>query len=220
MLKLVVSDLDGTLIKGENKLSADVLNMIDALKQKNILFAVASGRKICELQRLFEEVKNDIIFIACDGAYAAYQGRIIIKEVINPEILEKLTFDYEGLTDKNGNAVKIIAKSYNISSKMAEYIKINRLLSLVYDDYGIKEYVKFGINKGTALKKLLKMFNIKPSDAVVFGDNLNDKEMLKLIPKSYALSDGRNEIKQICRYQTNDVCGTVRDILSRQEEVI
>ena len=53
MLKMVVSDLDGTLIHGENELPLKVSRMLNSLKEKNILFAVASGRKICELKKFW-----------------------------------------------------------------------------------------------------------------------------------------------------------------------
>ncbi len=219
MLKMVVSDLDGTLLNGENQLPDKVFQMIEALKRKNILFAVASGRKICELQKLFSKVKDNIIFIACDGAYAVYRGEILAKEVIKPKILEKITFNCEKLSDKNGDIVKIIAKNEDISKRQAEYIRINRLLSLIYDDFGIKEYVGYGINKGTVLSQILTKFNIDKREVIVFGDNYNDMQMLKAIPNSYAMKNSKNEIKRICRYQTDDVCKTVLSIIENTAEV-
>lgn len=213
MFKMVVSDLDGTLLNGEDELSPKVFQMIEKLKSKNILFAVASGRKICELQKLFSKVKDDIIFIACDGSFVTYKGEVIIKEVIPPKILEKITFDCRKLSDKNGDTVKIIAKSWDIAPRQEEYIKINRLLSLVYDGFGIKEYVNFGINKGTALKQVLKLFKIDNREVIAFGDNYNDTELLKLIPNSYAMENASNEIKRICRYRSKDVCETVMNII-------
>ena len=103
-----------------------------------------------------------------------------------------------------------------MTERAAEYIKINRLLSLVYDDFGIKEYVKYGINKGSALRKVLEIFNIDKNEAAVFGDNYNDTEMLKLIPSSYAMEGGKGEIKRICRYQTDNVCSAVKKLIEKQ----
>lgn len=213
MLKMVVSDLDGTLINGEDKLPVRVLEMIAFLKQKGILFTVASGRKVCELKKLFSSVKNDVIFIACDGAFVLRQDEVLFKEVIDKKIISKVfdknSVECEKISDSYGDTVKIIAKEANVSQRMEEYIKNNRLLTCVYDDFGVKEYVKFGINKGTALEKVLKLFNIKKSETAVFGDNYNDKEMLKMIPCSYAMEGGKNEIKRMCRHITDDVSNTV-----------
>ncbi len=219
MLKMVVSDLDGTLINGESTLPENVAAMIKELKRRGILFAVASGRKICELKNIFSEFENDIIFIACDGAYALYRGETILKETIDKKIINCLDFPFESFSDKLGDTVKIIAKSKDIKERTKNQIKINRMLSKVYDDFGICEFVKYGVNKGTALSKILNRLLIKPSEVLAFGDNLNDKEMLKLIPKSYAAGNAKNEIKQICRYETQNVCETVFNIIENTAEV-
>lgn len=215
MVKMIVSDLDGTLLRKQNELSFDIIHMLNELKQKNILFAVASGRKLCELKKLFYQFKDDIIFIACDGAYATFKGKIIVNEIIDANIIQKLNFSFEKLSDKDGCVVKIIVNAKDLSFREEEYIKNNRLLSLVYDDYGIKEFVKYGVNKGIALKQVIDTFNIDKRDVIVFGDNYNDIEMLKLIPNSYAVETAKNNIKQICRYRTNDVCNTVLKLIER-----
>ena len=218
MLKMVVSDLDGTLIHGQNELPPKVSRMLNSLNDKNILFAVASGRKICELKKFFKNFQNDIIFIACDGAYVEYKGKVLLTEVISKQIIEKLTFKHDNLSDKDGNVVKIIVKNEFLSRRDEEYIKNNRLLSLVYDDFGIKEYVKYGINKGTALHQVTEIFNIDKRDVIAFGDNSNDTQMLKFIPNSYAVKNAKDNIKRITRYQTEDVCNTVMKLIEETLE--
>ena len=52
MLKMVVSDLDGTLLTGQS-LPTKVCEMIEFLHKKGIFFVVASGRKVCELGKIF-----------------------------------------------------------------------------------------------------------------------------------------------------------------------
>lgn len=215
MIKMVVSDLDGTLLDKQNELSEDVRNMLNELKRNNILFTIASGRKLCELIKLFHEFKDDIIFIACDGAYATFEEKVIVTESIDSKILKRLTFPFETISDKSGCVFKIIVNSNEISEREKEYIKNNHLLTLIYDDFGIKEYIKYGINKGTALKQVLKTFNIDEKDVIAFGDNYNDKEMLKLISRSYAVKNAKNDIKQICKYRTDDVCSTIMQFIER-----
>lgn len=220
MLKLVVSDLDGTLINGQGELTPDVFKMIEDLREKGILFAVASGRKVCELRRIFDYVKDDVVFIACDGTFVMQRDKIVLKEVIEKEIIhnsfDRFGIERELISDVFGDTVKIVVRKEKMTDRAEEYIKINRLLSCVYEDSSIKEYVKFGRNKGTALKQLLKLFNIDKKDVVAFGDNYNDAEMLKLIPKSYAMKTGKAEIKRLCKYQTENVCETVNKLLENQ----
>lgn len=78
MIKLVVSDVDGTLLKnGEQTLSKETIHTIGSLKEKGILFAAASGRPYTDLKRLFGDMAGGIGFIASDGAYIGYQSEVI-----------------------------------------------------------------------------------------------------------------------------------------------
>ena len=59
MIKMVVSDVDGTLIqKGEKTVNDELMKIIEKLKSKNIIFAVASGRHLSELKDIFHNSKD------------------------------------------------------------------------------------------------------------------------------------------------------------------
>lgn len=222
MLKMVLCDLDGTLLLGQKNLSLKTENTIKELCKRGILFAVVSGRKLCSLINIFKNVSENIIFVACDGAFAVQNGKVLHKSVIDKSIIENLFKKYkveaEYLGDKNGDTVKIIARKQTLPQRCDELIKINRYLSCVYEDDEIKEFVKFGTNKGTAIKEILRIFDIDKNDVIAFGDNYNDTEMLKLIPRSYAAKNAKPEIKRICKYSSDDVCDTIIDILNKRGE--
>jgi hypothetical protein len=57
-------------------------------------------------------------------------------------------------------------------------------------------------NKGVALGKLQKMLNINFDETMVFGDFMNDLEMMKLGKFSFAMENAHNEIKKIANYST------------------
>ena len=55
MIKLIVCDVDGTLLPhGEKRISYDIADLIKEAGNKGISFAAASGRAYHELKRLFE----------------------------------------------------------------------------------------------------------------------------------------------------------------------
>ena len=71
-MKLIVSDLDGTLLKsGERQLNRNIISSIEYILANNVSFAVASGRTYVELKKFFAPFENDIYFIANDGAQTA-----------------------------------------------------------------------------------------------------------------------------------------------------
>lgn len=85
-IKLIASDLDGTLISGNMaKLPAGFPALVHKLKQHGVLFAAASGRQYHNLRVLFEEVKDDIAYICENGALTVYQGEILHKTEIPME---------------------------------------------------------------------------------------------------------------------------------------
>ena len=84
MIKLVVSDVDGTLIKpGETRISEKTLSLLGELKEKGVLFAVASGRDYDDIRPLFGKIKNDIIYITNNGGVVMYQGKVLCKTPID-----------------------------------------------------------------------------------------------------------------------------------------
>ncbi len=91
MIKLVVTDIDGTLLpEGTNQLNPRLYEVIAALKKKGVRFAAASGRQYSSMRRLFEPIMNDMIFIAENGSYVL-QGNTPMQQVImNHEQAEKL----------------------------------------------------------------------------------------------------------------------------------
>lgn len=87
MLKLIASDLDGTLLQnGAQKLNPVVFDYIRALKKRGTLFVAASGRQYCNLRRLFAPVKDDIAYIAENGSLCIWQGETLSKGLIDREL--------------------------------------------------------------------------------------------------------------------------------------
>ena len=57
-----------------------------------------------------------------------------------------------------------------------------------------------GANKWTAISYLMEYFGLNADEVCVFGDNLNDIEMLTNAGTSYAVSNARPEVIQAAKY--------------------
>lgn len=68
MIKLIITDLDGTLLDENGKLPIDFEEVYNALINKNILFVPTSGRQCDNLKKVFEKQKENMIFIGENGA--------------------------------------------------------------------------------------------------------------------------------------------------------
>ncbi|MDH7603345.1 MAG: Cof-type HAD-IIB family hydrolase [Melioribacter sp.] len=70
-IKLVVFDLDGTLLNDKNKISATTIELVKKLKEKGVKFSIASGRLLSSFVEHIKLLDIDIPIISLDGAYVA-----------------------------------------------------------------------------------------------------------------------------------------------------
>jgi len=77
MIKLIVSDIDGTLVPdGENRINPELFDVIMKLKkEKHIHFAAASGRQAASIEYTFRPIKEEIFYVAENGSYMGCYGR-------------------------------------------------------------------------------------------------------------------------------------------------
>ncbi len=70
MIKLIASDVDGTLVKDSStEIYPEIIPVIRDLREKGVIFAIASGRQYNSIANMFREIKDDLIFIAENGAH-------------------------------------------------------------------------------------------------------------------------------------------------------
>ncbi len=87
MIKLIASDLDGTILKnGAQELPGGFCELVRRLKEKGIQFAAASGRQYYNLRLLFAPVKDDIHYIAENGSLCVCRDQVISKGLIEREL--------------------------------------------------------------------------------------------------------------------------------------
>jgi len=75
-------------------------------------------------------------------------------------------------------------------------------LSFVRSRRMLLEFVPHGVNKGTALSKLLAHFSLTSENLMAFGDEENDFAMLKLAKVSVAMDNAIPSIKQVATHST------------------
>ncbi len=90
MIRLIATDLDGTLLDGDRQLPEGFIPFVKGLKEKGIRFCVASGRQYWSLLEEFEQVKDDVIFIAENGALVVDKGQVLSMEPLPNEKMGEL----------------------------------------------------------------------------------------------------------------------------------
>lgn len=86
-IKMIAVDMDGTFLDSNMAYNKErFMKQYQAMKEKGIRFVVASGNQYYQLISFFPEIKDEISFVAENGAYVVDQG----KDLFNAEMNQSL----------------------------------------------------------------------------------------------------------------------------------
>ena len=148
MIKWIISDMDGTLLIDHNRLPDDFDEVMEMLKQKNIMFSPASGRQYQALACHFPKYKDDLLFISENGTYVCQHGKELFSYTFSPDNVKCI---FESLTKLQDVFVVVSGKknSYVISQDPAFVEELNLYFTQyeVLDDFSKidDDIIKFAI---------------------------------------------------------------------------
>lgn len=255
MIKLIVTDMDGTLLNDEKKIDESFWEVHKKITDLGIKFVVASGRQYFNIIKNFERLDKNIIVLAENGAIIMEDEKELYSKPLKREdaiellkigrTLPTANLIFCGkkkayLEDGNPKLIKEVEKYYTKFEIVEDLTKVDdeALKITICDLVGAEEnsykgykdyYDKFkvsvsgeiwmditdkNINKGIALESLQNKLGIGRSETMVFGDYLNDYELLKQADYSFAMDNAHPELKKIANYNggNNNEAGVVKSI--------
>ena len=69
LIKLIATDMDGTLLDSNKQFNHELLDVIEVMKRKEMVFVVASGNQFYHLYNLFTPISDDLYYISENGPY-------------------------------------------------------------------------------------------------------------------------------------------------------
>lgn len=78
-VKLVLVDLDGTLLDENKKVPQSFFEVFHQLKKKGIMVGAASGRPYKNVIQYFPNIYKDMVFVCENGGYVVYKEEVIHK---------------------------------------------------------------------------------------------------------------------------------------------
>lgn len=264
MIKLIASDLDGTLLhNGEQDMPPETLKLIEKLTQKGIRFAAASGRQYDNEQRLFGNIRNNISYIAENGALCIHNGHIVSRSVLSDDLVQRIICEVRKapnfdillsredccvIEDRHPEFVNHICNVmkntteivHDISKANGPFIKIaignltdshqvildylRHLLSMFAPEVRAVtsgnmwiDFIPPGVNKGTALLKLMEYLHIRPEECIAFGDQHNDIEMLETAGTGYAVPGAAPGVAEHASFSSFTAESVLQDLLRQTE---
>ena len=83
MIKIVATDMDGTLLDDDKHLPENFEEVIADLSRRKINFVISSGRSFNVLKKQFSKHLDDLTFICDNGAYIVIGGKNVYTSVID-----------------------------------------------------------------------------------------------------------------------------------------
>lgn len=99
MIKLIATDMDGTLLNSDGEINTEIYDIIRKLNNDGVMFAAASGRQLMSLRRKFEPVADDIIYIAENGGYSVCGDEEIYVNALDRSLVDEILTETEKIED-------------------------------------------------------------------------------------------------------------------------
>ncbi len=166
MIRLIVSDIDGTLVpEGNINLNPEYMDVIKKLTEKEIFFAAASGRQSASIDAIFSPVRDCIYYLSDNGACIERFGEPVYELRLNEKATEELLKD-----------VRKIPTCYPLFSTTDGFYTDTqnpKFHELIFGQYGGKGAVVDDLN--TYISRSIKLSLYCLNGAQEVYDQLNDR---------------------------------------------
>lgn len=259
-IRLVVTDMDGTLLDDDKRIPAGLWEVLARLRERGVLFSPASGRQYASLVREFADVSDGMVFIAENGAYVVRDGEELSSDPLEPDTVARVVAAARRLAADGVDMGVVVCGKRSayvercdgpFLAEVARYYVRHRVVDDVaaVDDEIVKVALfDFGpveertapalapladthqvvvsgehwvdvmnrtAHKGAALRRLQRELGITPAQTMVFGDYLNDLEMLDAAEWSFAMAGAHPEVVRRARHlaPSNNDNGVLRTVV-------
>lgn len=224
-MKLLATDLDGTLIQNE-AISEFNFMALHAWRQQGNKIAIATGRPLVATTHLKQAVNYDYAITANGSLVTDHLGNVIFRKIIDFEVVNAIVdlisetdyfclvsdgYQFISLTDYKLNPIKdILFISVTPNSQQEADIlplyelftnRFNNDASFVCNKYHL-DVGGFGCTKATAINEIVKNEGITNQDVHVFGDHDNDISMFEAYENSYFILGGSEKLRKLA---TNEI---------------
>ena len=230
MIRMILTDLDHTLLKQDGSVSEKTLQILTACRTKEIRFAIATARYWIGAERYIDLLNPDYE-ITTDGTLVHSHGQCIYSCAFSSaetnSIISSIAEAAPGAEITAACGKTVYWNSYHISESeklhkavYCDYsspldVQANKIVAELPDESVAREiaaktnsklqcyrgekwyaFMPAASGKTAAIRALAEISGISPEDIVVFGDDLNDIEMLRLCGTGVAVTNAIPEVQE------------------------
>jgi HAD superfamily hydrolase (TIGR01484 family) len=217
-IKLIVTDLDGTLLRSDKTISDYTAEMFNRCREKRIKVAAATGRSKAHTLKFLNGAVVDAMCLN-NGTMITVGEDLLKKMTLAPDTQKRLLLDlqhmdtdkeiymHDGETSRAGEDNSLCMLNVICKDKIIPFDILNKYSDIKWYTYdnnsGVMIQAK-GTSKLNAIRLLAEKWNIDLSEIAAFGDDCNDIEMLLNCGVGVAVANAFDEVKAVADY----VCGS------------
>lgn len=243
MLKLLVCDLDGTLLPyGKEAISGECKRLLEFAQERGVQVAISSGRTYGELARFLPEFTSVFYFICCDGAYTIKGEQILYRKplaVCDVDGLARQLSSQGGLLLHGARNAYSIGKipageatyfsatpAVGVRGIREELYKVTlygqevslpqfSALRVHWEGSGgtCTQMVDRYANKGVALSNLQMRLGISKFETACLGDQENDVPMMRNAKYAVCIGERSANLRDACNLFYNSAEDAIGDLL-------
>lgn len=179
-IKLVVSDMDGTLLNSKGEVSNRFFELFKELQKRNITFCAASGRQHNSIVSKLDAIKDEIYVIAENGGVAKKGDNVFLSNFLKPEKVLKLIPILREI--KGSNIVLCCNDAAYIESKDEHFIA---LFQEYYHSFQVVDNLVETAKTTPVFKIAVYHFESSENFIYPFVKHLNDQILLKVSGKNW-----------------------------------
>lgn len=168
--KLLISDMDGTLLNSNHRLSEKTLEAIKLLKENNYDLILCSGRCLSSVEYISKHFATDYMCIGNNGAIASVNEEIILDYPIERSILKQII----DIATEKGYTFHMYDRDTLYSN-----VKVESRLKHLKDDEGNLVQVKDYYDEN--IYEYIKENDIKIYKFMFHGDFSNDPDLIEFL---------------------------------------
>ncbi|WP_460775955.1 Cof-type HAD-IIB family hydrolase [Microbacterium sp. GXF7504] len=189
---------NGTLVmRRDEELSADPM---DRAVVRDVTATVRAlpldvGIVLCGKRSAYIE-RTDEAFRSEADRYYARLAEVADLDAVDDEIIKIAVFDFGGAEQGVAPALADVARTHQVVVSGHHWVDV----------------MNSGVNKGAALRRLQDALGVTPEQTVVFGDYLNDLEMMDAAAHSFAMANAHPDVAARARFRApaNTEHGVIR----------
>ena len=241
--RLLVSDMDGTLLDREGKVSEENRFWIERLREEGIGFTLASGRERKAMREVLEQLRVDAPYVCSNGSEVWHGDTLLERHLLAPEQIERLVrlsrsygtmieaystaggFDRDGMPQavEEYDWLQFVFKHPDPAVIRELTIRLaGEPLAMSQSDVTKLDINPFGVSKAAGAARAAMALGLDAGQVAAIGDNGNDLAMIRWAGIGIAPQNARDEVKAEADYVTaadhdrHAVAEAIRWLLGRE----